>query len=561
MQHLPDETIRKIVEQSDFVDKDKLEEAIKISQELRKPLSEILIFKGLLSEEVLGQLIADHFDVPFISLKKKTIPKEILSLIPETTARIFRVVPVEVRGDKVKLGMEDPRNLEAIEFVKRKTGFEVIPCFVTTEDLNKSLGFYKANIKERFGQIIRETVQKTGVIDVTDVRKAASDIPVVKVLDTLLEYAMTEVASDVHLELEEEETIARFRVDGFLRDILTLPKEIHSALVARIKILAGLKIDEHRVPQDGRFKFKSNTEYISLRVSILPSFYGENVVMRILPESKRPLSLEELGMTGRSLTLLKQHIQRANGMILVTGPTGSGKTTTLYSVLNMLNTVTVKICTVEDPVEYAIKRITQVQINPKTGVTFASGLRALLRHDPNIIMVGEIRDFETVEMAVHSALTGHLVLSSLHTNSAAGAIPRLLDMGAEGFLVASTVNLVVAQRLVRRICQACVEKAKIAPEMLRFIQKIAGEDITKQDYYRGRGCSECGHSGYKGRVGIFEAFEVDVDLRKLIIKKVSAEELEKEGKEKGMVTLFMDGLNKVGAGITTIEEVLRVVRE
>lgn len=558
---LSDKTIKQIVEQSEFVDKDKLKEAIKTSQELRKPLSEILIFKGLLSEEVLGQLVADYFEAPFISLKKKTISKEVLSQVPETTARIFRVIPVEIRGDKIKLGMEDPRNLEAIEFVKRKTGYEVIPCFITSEELNKALSLYKASIKEEFSQIIRETVQKSGLTDISDVRKAAGDIPVVKVLDTLLEYAMAEGASDIHLELEEEETIARFRVDGFLRDVLTLPKEVHSALVARIKILASLKIDEHRVPQDGRFKFESNTEYISLRVSILPSFYGENVVMRLLLESKRPLSLEELGMTGRSLTQLKQHIQRTNGMILVTGPTGSGKTTTLYSVLNMLNTVTVKICTVEDPVEYAIKRITQVQINTKTGVTFASGLRSLLRHDPNIIMVGEIRDQETVDMAIHSALTGHLVLSTLHTNSAGGAIPRLLDMGAEGFLVASTVNLVIAQRLVRRICQACVEKANIEPEMLAFIQKIAGEDITKQDYYHGKGCSECGNSGYKGRVGIFEALEVNTDLRKLIVKKTSAGELEKKAKEKGMVTLFMDGLNKVGAGITTIEEVLRVVRE
>lgn len=558
---LPDKTIREIVEKSGFVDKSKLAEVEKSARELNKPLTEALVFKGLLSEEVLGQLIAEHFKVPHASLKKKKISEKLLALVPETTARIFRVVPVELKKNVLKLGMEDPRNLEAIEFVKRKTGYEVEPCYISPEALNKILGQYKQNIKQEFDKIIAENAKKTKVGKTADVEKAASDIPVVKALDTLLDYAIAEGTSDLHLELEEEETIVRFRVDGLLRDVLTLPKDLHAALIARIKILAGLKIDEHRIPQDGRFKFESDKEYISLRVSVLPSFYGENAVMRLLRESARPLSLEELGLMGNSLSLLKQNINRTNGMILVTGPTGSGKTTTLYSVLNMLNTIKVKICTVEDPIEYSIKRITQVQINPKTGLTFASGLRSLLRHDPDIIMVGEIRDEETVDMAIHSALTGHLVLSTLHTNSAAGAIPRLLDMGAQDFLVASTVRVVVAQRLVRRVCSACVEKVKVSPEMLAFLQKIAGEDISKQDFYHGKGCEECGNTGYKGRVGLFEALEIDSELRALIRKKVAAEDLAKAAKKKGMVTLFMDGLNKIAAGITTIEEVLRVVRE
>jgi type IV pilus assembly protein PilB len=559
--HLSNKLVKDIVTKSGFVNSKKLEEAVVSSKDLGKPLSETLVFKGLLSEEVLGNIIAEYFKVPYASLKKKRIPEEILSLVPERTSRTFRIIPISLKDNVLKLGMEDPRNLEAIEFVKRKTGYEVIPSFISSEELNKALGQYKQNIKREFDKIIQNNAKKSNLSKIANVEKAASDVPVVKVLDTLLDYSLAEGASDLHLELEEEETIVRFRVDGLLRDVLTLPKELQAALIARIKILSGLKIDEHRVPQDGRFKFESDKEYISLRVSILPSFYGENAVLRLLRESARPLSLEELGMMGDSLALLKQNINRTNGMILVTGPTGSGKTTTLYSVLNMLNTIKVKICTVEDPIEYSINRITQVQINPQTGLTFASGLRSLLRHDPNIIMVGEIRDKETVEMAIHSSLTGHLVLSTLHTNSAAGAIPRLLDMGAQDFLVASTVNVVVAQRLVRKICSSCVEKTEISAEMIAFIKKLAGEDITKQDFYHGKGCSECASSGYKGRVGLFEALEVTPNIRALIGKKASAGEVEEKARKEGMATLFMDGLNKVGAGITTIEEVLRVVRE
>ena len=558
---LPDKLIKEIVGESKYVDEEKLVDAARSSSELRKPLAETLVFKGLLSDEILGKLIAEHFKVPYYSLRAKKVSKEMLELLPETTARNFRVIPLELVKNKLKLGMEDPRNLEAIEFVKRKTGYSVEPMLVTSDELNKALGSYKKDIEDEFSEIIKKNANRTSHKKLENMEKAATDVPVVKVLDTLLEYASAEGASDVHIEREEDESIVRFRVDGFLKDVLTLPTDIHPAVVARIKILSGLKIDEHRVPQDGRFKFKSDEELISLRVSVLPSFYGENIVMRILRESSRPLSLEELGLTGSSLSLLKQNIQRSHGLILVTGPTGSGKTTTLYSVLNMLNTIKVKVCTVEDPVEYSMKRVSQVHVNPKTGLTFASGLRALLRHDPNIIMVGEIRDGETVDMAIHSSLTVHLVLSTLHTNSAAGAIPRMIDMGAEPFLVSSTLNLVIAQRLVRRICSSCVKKTNVSPDMLKFIEKLAGEDISRQEFYKGGGCSECNNSGYKGRVGIYEALEIDDKLRVMIRQKVSAKEIEDRAKEKGMTTLFMSGLDQVAAGVTTIEEVLRVMRE
>ena len=380
-------------------------------------------------------------------------------------------------------------------------------------------------------------------------------------MDTILEYASGEGSSDIHFEAMETTFLIRFRIDGVLRDILSLPKTIHAGIVARIKILSQLKIDEHRIPQDGRFKFKVQENYIALRVSILPSFYGENIVLRILPESARPLSLEELGLTGHNLELVRHNIRKPHGMILVTGPTGSGKTTTLYSVLNILNTTEVKICTVEDPVEYGIGRVNQTQINLQAGLTFAAGLRSLLRHDPDIIMVGEIRDKETAEMAIHSSLTGHLVLSTLHTNDAAGTIPRFLDMGAEGFLVASTLNLVIAQRLVRKICTSCIETYVPSAETITYLKRFLGEGELSHQFYRGKGCPECNRKGYKGRIGIYEILEINDSIRALILKRVAAEEIADAGVKNGMTRLLRDGIDKASGGLTTIEEVLRVVRE
>jgi len=343
--------------------------------------------------------------------------------------------------------------------------------------------------------------------------------------------------------------------------MLSLPKSIHQAIVARIKILSKLKIDEHRIPQDGRFKFQIKNSFIALRVSILPGFYGENIVLRILPESARPLSLEELGLAGHSLELVQKNIKKPHGMILVTGPTGSGKTTTLYSILNILNTTAVKICTVEDPVEYGIRRVNQIQVNPAAGLTFAAGLRSLLRHDPDIIMVGEIRDKETAEMAIHSSLTGHLVLSTLHTNDASGAIPRFLDMGAEGFLVASTLNLIIAQRLVRKICTSCIEPYEPSSEIRKYLEKTIPDSTQLTKFYRGKGCQECNFKGYKGRIGIYEVLEITDTIRNLIIKRVPADEINKQALLEGMNSLLTDGINKASGGATTIEEVLRVVRE
>lgn len=554
------EQLRKIILDSGFVSEGDLTDAIKTSRELKKDLKDVLVYKGLLTENVVGQLIAEHYGVSYIKISSKTIPIEILNIIPEQAAISFRTLPFQKTESELYIAMEDPSDLEAREFVKRKSAMKLKIFYTDSDDITKALGQYKRNIKDVFQKIIDENVAKSSK-KTEDARVAADEVPVIKILDTILEFSSAENASDVHFEILESVFIIRFRIDGVLYDILNLPKYIHPAIVARIKILSKLKIDEHRIPQDGRFKFKMKKNFMALRVSILPAFYGENIVLRLLAESVRPFALEELGLTGRNLDIIKKNIRKPHGMILVTGPTGSGKTTTLYTVLSLLNSTEVKICTVEDPVEYGIRRVNQIQVRPSQGLTFSTGLRSLLRHDPDVIMVGEIRDTETAEMAIHSSLTGHLVLSTLHTNDAIGTIPRLLDMGAEGFLVSSTLNLVIAQRLVRKICRDCVEPYKPSSEMLDYLKKIVKPEHLSPTYYIGKGCHECNNKGYRGRIGIYEILEVTETIRELIIKQGSASEILKSALAGGMTPLLQDGMAKAGGGITTIEEVLRVVRE
>ena len=433
----------------------------------------------------------------------------------------------------------------------------VLPYYASSADIKKALGQYKKNIRAAFDKAIEENIKQA--TPESDPAKAAEKLPIIKVLDTIFEYAVAERASDIHIETQQVEVVVRFRIDGSLRDIVKLPRGIETALVARIKILSNLRIDEHRIPQDGRHKFNVDDDVISLRISIIPGFYGENVVMRLLAESARPLSLDELGVTGRNLELLTSNMEKPHGMILVTGPTGSGKTTTLYSVLNILNEADVKICTIEDPIEYSVARINQIQVNPKAGMDFAAGLRALLRHDPNIIMVGEIRDQETAQIAVHAALTGHLVLSTLHTNDAPGTIPRLLDMGVEGYLVASTTNVIMAQRLVRKLCQACLIEYKPDKEILDTLTNDLKIDVRAQKFYKSKGCDECRKRGFKGRIGIYEVLGMSDPLRKLIGARAPSDIIRKQAITEGMITMLQDGLNKVASGLTTIEEVMSAV--
>lgn len=551
--------LKQILTNSGYVSQEQYESALKAAEDLQKPISDILLFRGLITEEALGKLVAEYYQVPYVTLKNQTIPSEVLAFIPEKTATAFRMIPFASQDKQLHVAMENPQDIEALEFAKRSSNLSVIPYYITPGELTKVLGQYKQNIKAEFKKIIEDNIAQTQ--NTGGENQAAIELPVTKILDTLLEYAHAEGASDIHIETLETEVLVRFRIDGILQDMLSLPKEIHDALIARIKILSQLKIDEHRVPQDGRFKFKLDNGFLALRVSILPTFYGENIVLRLLAESARPLSLEELGFSGRYLEVVKTNIKRPHGMILVTGPTGSGKTTSLYSLLNILNTPSVNICTIEDPVEYGIRRVNQVQVNNTTGLTFAAGLRSLLRHDPNVIMIGEIRDAETAEIAVHAALTGHLVISTLHTNSASAAIPRLQDMGIESFLIASTLNLIIAQRLVRRINPKCIEKYKPEPEVIDSLKNAAGNEVQVENFYRPRQDGECANNGYKGRVGIYEIMEINEDIRNLITKQVSAKEIEQAAVKNGMTRLLEDGINKAAAGVTTIEEALRVMRE
>lgn len=559
-----DEQLYKIVQQSGFINKADLDEAYKTSAELNKPLSDILIFQGYCSEDVLGQLVATNLKTPFVSLRNIIIPDAILDLVPENLGRRYRVVPFKTDEKTISVAMENPGDIEAIETIRRRTGLQVVAHMVTKSDMIKALNQYKRNFKKKFRSIIVDNVKKASTLKqatIEELFKVAQDIPVVKIFDAFLEYAVAENASDVHIETSSDSLLLRLRIDGVLHDIIVLPKSIQPAIIARIKVLSNLKIDEHRVPQDGRFRFQIDESLVALRVSIIPGFYGENVVLRILPESARPLSLEELGVTGENLKALEKSMQQPNGMILVTGPTGSGKTTTLYSILNILNTPKVKICTVEDPVEYGIVRVNQIQVNPKTNLTFAAGLRSLLRHDPDIMMVGEIRDEETATIAIHAALTGHLVLTTIHTNDAVSTIPRFLDMGSKGYLLSSTLNIIIAQRLVRKICTSCIAEYSPTSELLGRVGKTLGESVKKMKFYHGKGCDMCRGSGFRGRVGVYEVLSINDEIRELINKSANRVELAKAADRNNFRTMYEDGLDKVQAGLTTIEEVMAAVND
>ena len=570
--------LKDFIKDGNLVPADKLEEAFQNAEEQKKFLGDVLLDQKLVEESKLRELYAYILGVPFVDLRKEIIPADILQIVPEPIARRYKVVAFERKENAIKVAMLNPEDIQTIDFIRKKTGLKIITCLTSEESIDTILKQYEKSLKAEFGDIIDANAEKIGEGEEADLEKMARGLPIIRIVDTLIKHAILQNASDIHIEPEEGDVKVRYRIDGILHDAMSLPKAVKDGIVARIKVLSNLKLDEHRVPQDGRFKIEQDDKKTSFRVSILPVFDGEKVVMRLLDESSKGLTLEKMGLYGRGLEIVHRNIKRPNGMILSTGPTGSGKTTTLYTVMDILNTAEVNICTIEDPIEYRMPRINQTQIHPKVGLTFAAGLRALLRQDPNIIMVGEIRDNETVEMAIHSAMTGHLVLSTLHTNSAAGALPRLLDMGAEPFLVASTVNTVIAQRLVRKLCSDCKQEYKTTAEKLEkmgvnvdFIKTLelvgntkeaggafAGGEIT---LYRPVGCEQCGKEGYHGRVGIFEVLEVDEDIKKLISQKSSTEEIEKTAKEHGMATMLEDGILKAIQGMTSIEEVLRVTRE
>lgn len=575
--------LKDFIKDSEMINPELLESAYEEATKKGVKLGDLLVEKKLIDETQLRKLYAYIVGVPFVDLTKDNIPADVLKIIPEPIAKKYKVISFEKNGAELKVAMLHPEDIQTIDFIRKKTGLRIITCLTSSESIGFALRQYTKSLKAEFVDMI--SVNSDAVAGATggdnDLAKVAQDLPIIRIVDTLIKHAIIQSASDIHIEPSEKEVVVRYRIDGILHDAMTLPRQVFDGIIARIKVLSNLKLDEHRVPQDGRFKIENEGLKISFRVSILPIFDGEKIVMRLLDETSKGLTLEKMGLYGTALETIHRQIKKPNGMILVTGPTGSGKTSTLYTVMDILNTPDVNISTVEDPVEYRMPRINQTQIYPKVGLTFAAGLRALLRQDPDIIMVGEIRDKETMEMAIHAAMTGHLVLSTLHTNSAAGTLPRLVDMGAEPFLVASTLNVVIAQRLVRKLCPDCKKEYKLTDadlkgleanynmsEILKSISKGATdlglkENSNWQDikFYRPGGCDQCGNNGYHGRMGIFEVLESDDEISRMIFQKATTEEIENKAKEKGMLTMVEDGFVKAVQGLTSIEEILRVTKE
>lgn len=554
------------------------------AKERKQSIGDILVSQGALTTDALRRIKAYVLGIPFVNLKDKKIDLNILSMIPEPIARTHSIVSFRKEGSNLEVAMLDTEDLAAIDSVRKKTGLKILPRLTDDDSLKHVLLQYQKSLKEEFGDLIATEAGKINLVkdtngdDVTgeDLKKMAEDLPIVRIVDTLLRHAIIQDASDIHIEQMEEATLVRYRIDGILHDAMTLPKNAGPGITARIKVLANLKLDEKRLPQDGRFKMETDSDKVSFRVSLLPTYYGEKIVMRLLRETGEGFTLESLGFHGESLERIHAATKATTGIILVSGPTGSGKTTTLYTILDILNTPDVNISTVEDPIEYQMKRVNQTQVNSAIGFTFAQGLRALLRQDPNVIMVGEIRDGETAAIAINAALTGHLVLSTIHTNSAVGAIPRLMDMGVEPFLLVSTLRLVVGQRLTRRLTDSkeaytldATERDKVASAdhfeaALAALkeEKLAKDDakLDKLTFYHPKPSSES-DDGYKSRMGIHEILTVSSAMKELILHNASPDDLEKQARKEGMLTMLEDGIYKAAKGITSLEEVLRAVSD
>ena len=554
-----DEQLKELILKTGLITQERLVEIWEFATNSHIDLDDALIEKDVISDERLGVLIADFLHLPFIALSRQSIPQEVLNLIPGKIARKQKVVPFGSDQDGVKLAMADPRNQELQNIIAKKANLPVTSYLATERDIENALRLYKKDLRKSFDSLLEKEVGKI------DIAKSEDEAPIEKIVTLLIEFAYQDKASDIHIEPQEKESLVRFRIDGILHDALTLPKNFHDRIISRIKILSRLRTDEHLTPQDGKMRAKLDEEDLDIRVSVLPIADGEKAVLRLLSSRFRQFSLIDLGMSEADLTKVTTSYNRSYGMLLSTGPTGSGKTTTIYSILKIINTREKNITTIEDPVEYRIQGVNQIQTNPKANLTFASGLRSILRQDPNVVFVGEVRDSETAGIAVNAALTGHLVLSTLHTSDAATALPRLIDMSVEPFLVASTVNIIIAQRLVRKICEMCKTPYTIPTQ--EIVKNIPKPLIEKHfgikmeiPLFKGEGCKVCHSTGYSGRIGIFEVLEVSKDIRKLISEKYDSDVIEQKAVEEGMTAMLDDGLEKVKRGITTIEEVLRATK-
>lgn len=582
--------LKKYILESGLVSSKDILAAEKEAAEKKKDIGEILVSGGKISEDDFRRMQAHILGIPFVDLAKQKLEFEVLSLIPEPIARNHNIVAYKKSATKegsLEVAMLDTDDLGAIDFIKKKTGFKILPRLTNTESMKSALIQYQKSLKADFGDLIQQEAGNLKVsggdvpgagedVSGADLKKLAEDLPVIRIVDTLLKHAVLQEASDIHIEQMEFEVIVRYRIDGMLHDAMILPKMAGPSIIARIKVLSNLKLDEKRLPQDGRFRIELNGEKISFRVSILPTYFGEKVVMRLLRETVSGFTLEKLGFHGHDLELLHEATNMSEGLILTTGPTGSGKTTTLYTLLDIVNTPDANISTVEDPVEYQMKRVNQTQIKSEIGLTFAAGLRSLLRQDPDIIMVGEIRDNETASLAINAALTGHLVLSTLHTNSAAGAVPRLMDMKCEPFLLVSTLKVIIAQRLVRRLADS-KERYFLTKEELALIEKkinmtyvlsvlkeekIVGpkDDWTTIPFFKPKATSES-EDGYHGRIGIHEVLRVTPTIKDIVIKNGTSDDIENQARKEGMMTMIEDGIFKAVQGYTSIEEILRVISE
>jgi type IV pilus assembly protein PilB len=550
-----------------------------LRQKTGQDFGQLLVSQKALDEEDLAKARAAFLNLPYVDLRQTLVPPTVLSLIPAESINFYNFVPFEISGKNLKVAITDPTNLsalEALEFLGQKQNLQVQLYLASETSVDVVIGK-----KQNLGKVVGEALKDIQIKEESVLLKPAEskkepkqavieEAPIIKIVEVILTNAIEANASDIHIEPSEKDVRVRYRIDGILHTSLMLPKSVQPSIVARIKILSNLKIDESRLPQDGRFHMEVGKKAVDLRVSILPLINGEKIVMRILDKSTKAPTLDQLGVRGRSLAWVNDNLKKSHGIFLITGPTGSGKSTTLYSILSMLNTTSVNIITLEDPVEYFIEGVNQSQINPDIGLTFATGLRSILRQDPNIIMVGEIRDKETAELAVQAALTGHLVFSTLHTNNAIGAIPRLIDMGMEPFLLVASINVVAAQRLVRKICPDCRAEDPLTKVVEEEIKKeLVGvpddyfEGLDKKNFkiFKGGGCEKCAHTGYRGRLGLFEVLPSNEQIQDLILSKSSVHKIYDEAQKIGMISLKQDGIIKVLRGDTTMEEVIRVTTE
>jgi len=581
---IQDEQLKRFVLDAGLIKKADIAAVEKVAKEERRTLAEALIAQGHMTEDDMRRIESYVLGIPFVSLKNAKIEFEVLALIPEPVARTHNIIAFRRTEEELEVAMLDTADLPAIDFVKKKVGLKILPRLTDTESMRAALRQYQKTLKDEFGDIIMKDASALKVIadesgeelSENDLKKLAEDLPVVRIVDTLLRHAIIQGASDIHIEPAEEEVIVRYRIDGILNDAMKLPKHASGTLVARIKVLSNLKLDQKRLPQDGRFKMEMDGQKVAFRVSVLPVFYGEKIVMRLLRENRTGYSLEGIGFHGSTLERIHKATRATTGIILVTGPTGSGKSTTLYTVLDLLNSPEVNISTIEDPIEYQMPRINQSQVKPEIGFSFAAGLRSLMRQDPDVIMVGEIRDEETASLAINAALTGHLVLATVHTNSAAGTVARLIDMGVESFLLVSTLRVAIGQRLVRKLADDKLPYVMTKAERDELSQhvdldlvlktlkeeKVVADNATWKDvpFYHPKEKGET-EDGYRGRLGIHEVLEVTPTIKEMVIAGKTGDEVEAQARKEGMLTMLEDGIYKAAKGNTSIEEVLRVINE